>query len=282
MGPTLVSAWKTAGRALEAAGVDAPVQDARWLLEKAAGVKRLDILTDPHRPVSEEAQGALTELVARRAAREPLAYILGRTGFWTLDLKVDARALTPRADTETLVKAGLSLIAERKMPRILELGVGTGAVILALLSERPDAFGVGVDVSPEALALAEENRDGLGLSARLALQLGDWGDGLDEPFDLIVSNPPYIPSTDIDGLEPEVARFEPRLALDGGADGLFAYRRLAPHAARLLIPGGGLALEVGKGQAPAVSALMASYPFTIEAPMPDLTGVERVVFGRRQ
>jgi release factor glutamine methyltransferase len=274
---TLVSAWKAARIRLEEAGVDRPAFDARLLLEAAEGVARSDVLTDPHRAVSSAGQARFDTLIARRAAREPLSYILGRHPFWSFTLAVSPAVLTPRPDTETLVRVGLELLAEDG--RVLDLGVGSGAILLAILSERAGATGMGVDASAEALAVAVENATALGLANRTAFTQGDWGSALSGAFDLIVSNPPYIESGSIAGLMPEVSRYEPRLALDGGGDGLNAYRRLFPDVARLLAPGGGFAVEVGQGQDRSVSALAQAAGLTVRGVREDLAGVSRVVFG---
>lgn len=278
---TLVSAWTKARRALEAAGVELPVFDARLLLEAATGVARLDILTDPHRPVSAEAAARLDALVARRAAREPVAYILGKKAFYALDFAVGPAVLTPRPDTEMVVEAALSALPKDAPARVLDLGVGSGAILLSILSARPQASGVGVDASPDAIVFAEANAAALGLTSRAVMHHGDWGEGIEGPFDLIVSNPPYIRSGDIAGLAPEVSVHEPRLALDGGEDGLAAYRRLWPDVARLLKPGGRFCVEIGAGQGPDVSTLARSAGLEVEAIKPDLAGIGRVVLGRR-
>ncbi|MDX2233090.1 MAG: peptide chain release factor N(5)-glutamine methyltransferase [Hyphomonadaceae bacterium] len=278
---TLVAAWTRTRNALKAAGVSSPVLDARMLVEAATGVSRLDIVTDPHRPVTEEARARLAALTARRAAREPLAYILGRREFWTLTLAVDPAVLCPRPETEAVVEAALAALPPEAPARVLDLGVGSGAILLAILKDRPAATGVGIDVSPDALAVARANAAALGLDARLTLQQGSWGEGLLEPFDVIVANPPYIATGVIEGLEPEVARHEPRLALDGGPDGLDAYRRLLPDVARLLRPGGRFAIEIGRGQDGDVLALARAAGLDPEAVRPDLGGVGRVVVGRR-
>lgn len=278
---TLVSAWARTRDALMAAGVDSPVLDARALVEAAVGVRRLDILTDPHRKVSEAATARLDAFVARRAAREPLAYILGRQGFWTLDLEVDPAVLVPRADTEAVVLIGRELLAGAAAPRILDLGAGSGAILLALLAERADASGLGIDRSGPAVELARRNAAQAGLADRAAFQLGDWAHGIAEAFDLLVSNPPYVRTGDIDGLAPEVARYEPRAALDGGPDGLDAFRALAPQVRDRLKPGGGFALEVGIGQAGAAAGLLAAAGLAVLGVRPDLSGIDRVVYGRR-
>lgn len=278
---TLVSAWTQTRNRLKAAGVASPVFDARLLVEAAFGVARLDILTDPHRPVDAAAIARLDELAARREAREPLAYILGRTEFWSLPFAVSDAVLTPRPDTETVVHAAVIALPEGAPTRVLDLGTGSGVILLSILHARPMAEGVGVDASEAALAIARENAMALGLDARARFVQGDWGAGLDGTFDLVVSNPPYIVSHEIDGLEPEVAVHEPRLALDGGADGLDAYRQLMPDVARLLRPGGRFALEIGLGQGDDVIALARAAGLAPEAVRPDLTGIGRVVIGAK-
>ena len=278
---TLVSAWTKARRTLEAAGVELPVFDARLLLEAAAGVGRLDILTDPHRAITEDDAARLEALVKRRAAREPIAYILGKKAFYTLDFAVGPAVLTPRPDTEMVVEAALAALPEGQDAQVLDLGVGSGAILLSVLASRPKARGLGVDASADALVFAESNAAALGLSDRATFLHGDWGAGVDGPFDLVVSNPPYIRTGDIDGLEPEVAVHEPKLALDGGGDGLDAYRRLWPDVARLLKPGGRFCVEIGAGQGPEVSALAKAAGLEVEAIKPDLGGIGRVVLGCR-
>lgn len=286
MNLTLVAAWTKARRALEAAGVDSPVMDARLLLELAANIDRAAIITDPHRPITDKAAATLEALTARRAGREPLAHIIGRKGFWKIDLAVGPAVLTPRPDTETLVDVVLKARAGWPRQRILDLGVGSGAILLALLCEWEDAQGVGFDASAEALAIARDNAGRLGLSQRCSFTHGDWAaPGLagawHEQFDVIVSNPPYIASGDIDGLEPEVARFEPRLALDGGEDGLTAYRQLTPLLASALKPNGLYAVEIGLGQADAVQAILQAAGLKVNGVTLDLGGVARVVSGGR-
>lgn len=278
---TLVAIWTATRNRLKAAGVASPVLDARLLVEAAAGVARLDIVTDPYRIVPPEALRRLNALTERREAREPLAYILGAREFWSLKLAVSPAVLTPRPETETLVDAALAALAPDAPAAVLDLGTGSGAILLSVLHERPAASGVGVDISEAALAIARANAAALGLDARARFRAGDWGAGLDGPFDLVLSNPPYIPTADIDGLEPEVARHEPRLALDGGPNGLDAYRRLAPDLVRLLKPGGRFALEVGRGQAGPVLAILRAAGLEPEVVRADLAGVGRVVAGRR-
>jgi release factor glutamine methyltransferase len=278
---TLVSLWTDVRKRLEAAGIDTPVLDARLLLEAGAGVSRLEIVTDPRREMSDAQVGAVNALTKRREAREPVSHILGRKHFWTLDLEVNADVLTPRPETEFVVEAGLQATSPADAPhRILDLGAGSGAIIFALLRDRPNATGIAIDISEGALEIARRNAEALGVADRLEIRQNDWAKGLDERFDLVVSNPPYIRTGDIDGLAPEVARFEPRLALDGGEDGFVAYRIIAAALPRLLKPGATFALEVGLGQAEGVKALVEAAGLTADEPRRDLAGIPRVVVGR--
>jgi release factor glutamine methyltransferase len=280
---TLVTAWNEAKRRLQAAGVDSPVIDARLLVEAAAGATRADILAEPRRVLSADQNAALEAYLARRERREPVSHILGAKGFWKIMLRVTPAVLTPRPDTETILDVVLPLFAEQEAFNVLDLGVGSGAVLLAILAERPAARGLGVDVSEEAIAVARENAANLGLAGRAALMRGDWTSGLDDgQFDLVVSNPPYIPSEEIDTLAPEVRDHEPRLALDGGPDGLDAYRELAPQILRVLAPGGRFAVEVGPGHAGRVQTLFRDAGAEALSVTKDLADRERVVGGRKK
>lgn len=278
---TLVKAWKAAGERLRAARVDQPAIDARLMLEAAAGVSRTDILTDPHRRLTEEQAQAFDAYLARRERREPVSHILGRKGFWKIMLGVSRDVLTPRPDTETVVEVALAAFPEPHAAiSVLDLGVGSGAILLAILAERPAARGLGVDISDEALAVARENAANLGLNARCALLRGDWTAGLgDAGFDLVTANPPYIPTADIETLEPEVRDHEPRLALDGGADGLDAYRALAAEILRVLKPGGVFAVEIGHDQSAAVEALFRDAGALNVQTVKDLADRDRCVTG---
>lgn len=283
MSLNLVQAWKGARARLEAAGLAGPVIDARLLVEAAADATRTDIVTDPYRPLSPEQEATLNDFLARRERREPVSHILGRKGFWKIMLRVTPDVLTPRPDTETVVEYALRDFPEHAPWRILDLGVGSGAILLALLAERPAARGLGVDVSEEALAVARDNAAALGLAGRCALLRGDWTAGLDgDAFDLVVANPPYIASEVIETLEPEVRDYEPRLALEGGTDGLDHYRVLAPEILRVLKPGGRFAVEIGYDQKTAVEALFRDAGAVLVTTVRDLADRDRVVTGEKK
>lgn len=264
-----------AGQALRDAGIEAPRMEARRILAAAMDATPEALLREPRASVPPAAESRFAAMLARRAAREPLAYILGHTGFWTLDLEVAPSTLIPRADSETLVEAALE--KGLRPARVLDLGTGTGALLLAVLTAFPEAWGVGVDAAPEAAALASRNAQRNGLGARAAFLAGDWAEALDGRFDLVLSNPPYIPAEDIAGLMPEVARHEPRSALDGGADGLDAYRRICAALPRLLAPGGFAVLELGQGQDAAVSAMAGAHGLHVAGLHADLSGISRAI-----
>ena len=260
--------------------MESPTIDARLLLEAAGPVSRADILADPHRALPKDAAVRLEAFVVRREAREPVSLILGRKAFWTLELKVGPGVLTPRPDTETLLDIVLAAFPPERAFTVLDLGVGSGAILLAILAERPRARGLGVDVSDDALAVARDNAANLGLARRAAFLRGDWTAGLDDAsFDLVVANPPYVPTAEIDALAPEVRDHEPRLALDGGPDGLAAYRALAPQILRVLKDGGRFAVEIGHDQAAPVQAVLQSAGAGDTAVHRDLAGRDRVVAG---
>lgn len=261
---------------LAAAGVENPRGDARLLLAAASGVERATLLAGAVPTLTDEQDAALEALVRRRERREPIAYILGAKEFWSLSFEVDPAVLIPRPETETVVEAALERIGEMTAAlRILDLGTGSGCLLLALLSELPYATGLGVDDSPAALAVARRNAERLGIAPRAEFRQGRWGEGLQERFDLIVSNPPYVAEGEWDRLQPEIRCFEPKPALVAGPDGLAAYRELAPDCARLLAMDGALALEIGLGQADAVSAILAAHGLEVIERRRDLAGIER-------
>ena len=225
---------------------------------------------------------ALEAMVQRRLTHEPLQHILGRTWFYGLEILCDDRALIPRPDSETVVEAALALLPEDRPVRVADLGTGTGCLLAAVLSQRPEARGVGVEASPEAASLARENLAALGLGQRTSLFVGRWEDWAGWPeTDLVLSNPPYIPSRDIESLSPEVRDHDPRAALDGGPDGLAAYHSLVSLAARGLRPGAWLVLETGHDQREAVSELLVKHGFSAIASARDLGGHDRAVWARR-
>ncbi len=276
---TVQAALRDGATRLRAEGIDNPRLEARLLLAHALGITPEAVLRDLQAPVGRAAFGRVPYdvLLERRAAREPLALITGRREFWSLDLAVSAATLIPRADSETLIEAALAALPERgRVRRILDLGTGTGCLLLAALSEFPAAFGIGTDRSATATALARDNAAMLGMADRAAFVCTDWADGLAGRFDLILSNPPYIRTGELAGLMPEVARHEPAAALDGGLDGLNAYRRILPVLPQLLAAGGVAVLELGADQDAAVAALAGSVGLT-SASRADLAGIPRAL-----
>jgi release factor glutamine methyltransferase len=283
MSLNLVQAWKAARSRLEAAGVPGPVIDARLLVEAAAEATRVDIVTDPYRALTPEQEARLDDFVSRRVRREPVSHILGRKGFWKIMLQVTPDVLTPRPDTETVVEYVLRDFPEHAPWSVLDLGVGSGAILLAILAERPAARGLGVDISEDALAVARDNAASLGLANRVALLRSDWTAGLEaDSFDVVVSNPPYIATEVIATLDPEVRDHEPRLALEGGADGLDHYRLLAPEILRVLKPGGRFAVEIGYDQKLAVEGLFRDAGAVFVETIRDLGDRDRVVVGEKR
>lgn len=276
--PTLVSAWKSAQARLKAQQIDSPSIDARLLLEAATGASRMDILTDPYRVVTPEQATVLDDYVERRLKREPVSRILGRKGFWKIMLNVTPDVLSPRPDTETILDILMLVRAKHEAFTLIDMGTGSGAILLAALAERSAATGIGTDISSEALAVARENAANLGLDGRATFLRTEWGTGLaDHSFDVVVSNPPYIASSEIDALDPEVRDHDPRLALDGGPDGLAAYRQLVPEIVRLLKPDGIFAVEIGFDQGEAVKSLFADAGFSDLKIIKDLGDRHRVV-----
>lgn len=268
---------KEAELRLGAAGVEEARLDLLYLAERAFAISVARLRRPGDLDVPMEQVPTFQALVGRRLNREPVQRILGDWEFWGLTLALGPETLIPRPDTETLVDATLRARRDRARPyRVLDLGTGTGAILLALLSELPHAFGVGVDLSPAAAAVAAANARDLGLSPRASFVSGSWVDALSGQFDIILSNPPYIPDADIDGLAPEVARFEPRRALAGGADGLDPYRHLVRVLPPLLGPDGLIGFEHGADQGPAVADLLRGAGFADVRTVRDLGGRDRV------
>jgi release factor glutamine methyltransferase len=285
-GQTIEQARRRVAALLKGAGIDSAELDARLLVGAVLGLELTGLITAASRTLAPDQARRLDELTQRRRDGEPVARILGVREFWSLPLKLSAETLVPRPDTETVVELALELHRETaqpgRAPRILDIGTGSGAILLALLSELPDATGIGTDISPAALQIARSNADELKLSSRAFFVACNYTAALSGPFDLIVSNPPYIPSQDIAGLDPEVRDHDPHRALDGGADGLDAYRILIPEAVRLLVPAGGLVVEAGQGQIKDVTGLMSTAGLTTTPePRADLGGVLRAVAGRK-
>lgn len=279
--PTVRETLAAAARTLDAAGVPRPRREAEVLLGHLLGVGREVVFGHPERPLGAAGEGALAAAVARRAGREPTAYILGEREFWSLSFRVGPDTLIPRPDSETVVEAALAEVKDRRAPlELLDLGTGCGCLLLALLSELGAARGVGVDLEGGALAVARLNAIRLGLAARARFVRGDWGRALCGRFDLIVANPPYVGTREFACLSPEIGEFEPRVALDGGDDGLASYRALASDIARLLAPGGVAVLEIGAGQAEAVAAIMAVNGMRPAGQRRDLAGITRCVILR--
>lgn len=273
---TVAAALATATAQLAGAGLDEPRREARLLLEWAMEADRSAILAHPERPLAPAEEARFAELLARRAAREPASRLLGMREFWSLPFRLSGETLIPRPESETLIEAALALCPERLAPlRLLDLGTGTGCLLLALLGERPAACGIGVDLSAGASRIAAANAAALGLGGRAGFVVGFWGEALAGRFDVILANPPYISSEAIATLMPEVAEHEPRLALDGGPDGLAAYRSLTADLPRLLAPGGVALLEVGFGQAAAAAEIMWRGGLAVEEIRRDLAGTER-------
>ncbi|MEH2564370.1 peptide chain release factor N(5)-glutamine methyltransferase [Bradyrhizobium sp. AZCC 2289] len=286
-----------AGRTVEAArraltarfrsgGIDSAELDARMLVGAVLDLDLTGMIMAADRPLDCGESLRLEDFTRRRLAGEPVARILGHKEFWGLPLQLSPATLVPRPDTETVVELALEMLrndgASRRPLRIADLGTGSGAILLALLSELPQAHGFGTDISAEALQTAGANAARAGLADRATFVACDYATGLSGPFDLIVSNPPYIRGADIAGLAAEVRDYDPRAALDGGADGLDAYRALIPQAAGLLAPGGALVVEAGQGQSGPIQGLMTAAGLTpAGAPKADLAGIQRAVAGRK-
>lgn len=267
-----------AGQRLRAAAFEAPRLEARLLLAHALGCLADDLLRDPRAPVAPAASAAFAALLARRLDHAPIAHLTGEREFWSLPFRVSPVTLIPRPDSETLIEAALAAFPDRAaVQRVLDLGTGTGCLLLAALGEFPGATGVGVDRVPAAAALAAGNAARLGLANRAAFLAGDWAAAIDGRFGLILCNPPYIVAAALPGLMPEVARHEPATALDGGEDGLVSYRHVLADLPRLLAPGGRAVLESGEGQGAAVAAIAEGLGLVLAGCRADLSGTDRAL-----
>ncbi|MDP6787375.1 MAG: peptide chain release factor N(5)-glutamine methyltransferase [Rhodospirillales bacterium] len=273
MNTSLDNAVIEATHHLARAGIAQPRLDARVLVEH--------VLEGGERQLENGQCEHLRRLVGRRRAREPLAHITGHREFWSLAFAVTRHTLIPRPDSETLVEAALAWPAPEGA-NVLDLGSGSGCLLAAVLSERPDWWGLGLDIESRALCVAGHNLNALGLGARARLVLGDWTDCLAGSFDVVLCNPPYVADPEWPDLEPEVADFEPRIALAGGADGLACYRRIVPRLGDLLNRGGAAFLEVGAGQAAAVAGLLRRHALDVVDIKEDLAGIPRCVVARRR
>ena len=278
---TLAAARLALIESFRQAGIDGPEADARLLIAEALGIDRAAMIANGERALKPEELQAIDALTQRRLRHEPVARILGRKEFWSLSLQISEAVLVPRPETETVVEAALDFAVQRGLRlerlRVLDIGTGSGALLLALLSELPNAHGTGSDISAPALAVARANAENHGFASRCAFVECDIATGLPGPFDLIVSNPPYVARGDIATLAPEVRDYDPVLALDGGADGLNGYRAIASEARHLLAPGGRVIVELGAGQESAVRTLFTKAGFTVGVARNDLAGIPRAL-----
>lgn len=271
-----------AAAALAKTGREEPRRRARQLIASSLDISRAELLMRPERKLDRTQIERVRSIIDRVASGEPLSRILRRREFWGLDFALSNETLDPRPESETVVESVLARVTGRSGAlKVLDLGTGTGCLILALLSELPTAIAVGVDRSEDATATARRNAAALGLADRVRLFVGDWGSALDGEFDVIVANPPYIASAALSGLPREVREYDPPRALDGGADGLAAYRAIATQVRALLAPGGILVVETGAGQTAAVATILTGYGVVVEAIERDLSGIERCVVARR-
>lgn len=275
-GATVAQARRALAETFRAAGIESPELDARVLIGHALGLDHAGLAAAEKQALSDSAALQIDALAARRLVREPVARIVGEKEFWGLSFIVTPAVLVPRPETETVVELALSLVERTAPSRIADLGVGSGAILLALLSELPQAHGIGIDIADDALDVARRNAQRLGLADRADFALSDFAT-MEGQFDLVVSNPPYIASRDIAQLAPEVRDYDPRQALDGDADGFAAYRAIGAAAPRLLASAGHLVVEIGAGQERAVTAIFLQSGLAISAVHHDLSGVRRVL-----
>jgi release factor glutamine methyltransferase len=276
--PTIGRLLERAASRLAAAGLAEPRHEARLILALALGIEPATVLGWPERVVEPALVAKAEALIARRAGGEPVSRLRGRREFWSLDFALSPDTLDPRPDSETLIAAALGDIADRNARlRVVDFGTGTGCLLLALLSELPQATGTGIDIAPGAIAVAQANATALGLAQRADFRVGSWDMEIDGLADVILSNPPYIPSNEIGRLPPEVLAFDPLAALDGGLDGLSAYRALGAAIRGLLAPEGSAYIEIGAGQGLQVARILAESGLRVTAVRRDLAGIERCV-----
>jgi release factor glutamine methyltransferase len=280
-GVSVAQARRAVTEQFRAAQIDSPELDARVLIGHALGIDHAALASAGPQQLSDLSADQIERLAARRLAGEPVARIVGTREFWGLPIAVTPAVLVPRPETETVVELVLALLdragARARALRVADLATGSGAILLALLTELPGAHGIGTDIASDALAVARRNADKLGLGARATFLAGDYGTALQAPFDLVVSNPPYVTSTGIATLAREVREHDPRHALDGGGDGLAGYRAIAADAPRLLGRAGQLVVEIGAGQERAVAAIFQAAGLAIVAVRPDLSGIPRAL-----
>jgi release factor glutamine methyltransferase len=275
---TVKMALAAATAQLSAVGISQARREARLLVAAALDWDAARVIAFPDAELPAEVSRRLQDMIARRSAREPVSRILGHREFWSLRFDLSPDTLDPRPDSETLIEATLAVLDDRERAyRVLDFGTGSGCLLLSLLSELPNAVGTGVDLLEGALDTARRNAAALGLAGRARFVCANWGEGLSGDSDVILANPPYIASVELGRLMPEIACYEPRLALDGGADGLLAYRELAPEIARLLAPGGIAVVEVGAGRAADVTAILAEAGLALRVVRHDLSGVDRCI-----
>lgn len=278
---TMAAVRRDLAEKLRLAGIYFAEADARLLMAHALGIDRAELIANGERALKPDEIAAIDTLAARRLRHEPVTRIFGRKEFWSLNLHVSPAVLVPRPETETVVEAALDIVVgdalQMEKLRVLDIGTGSGALLLALLSELPNATGTGTDISTAALEVARANAERNDLAGRCTFIACDIAAGLQGPFDLIVSNPPYVARGDIASLAPEVRDYDPALALDGGADGLDGYRAIAADARRLLAPGGTLIVELGAGQEAAVRVLFTKAGLTVGAVRDDLAGIPRAL-----
>ncbi len=265
---------------VEAGICDSPNLDVKYLLAHVMGVEPSEILMIGNKPVPFDKEDDFEELLKRRMKYEPVAKIIGRRGFWKHDFKVNQYVLDPRSDTETLVETALKHAASMQVKKIADFGVGSGCILLSVLSELEDVCGIGVDISEEAIKVAEENADICDVKEKVGFLRKSWRDAdfldfIERNYDIIISNPPYITTSDYNSLSKEVLYYDPEYALCGGEDGLDAYRELAPIFAKILSNDGVVVLEIGKGQMGDVVKIMSAHGFVLIDKVRDLGGVVR-------